>query len=198
MRKYHHLWFRFIIAAPNVPDFVCSFVSLSAATHTTRLVLTMIQFPYEVKTSLIPGAGKGLFSKSIIQAGKVLIAPSKIENTISLEELLSVKDHPCADSSIRWFESECTVSPHWPDECYVNHSFSPNGLWHLGFVFALRVIEAGEEITMDYSHIIAPDYEMDFSDSLTGKAIRGLSWKKSLVSTTEQLLSLAKNLSDTK
>ena len=154
----------------------------------------MIQFPYEVKNSLIPGAGKGLFTKEKVSAGKVLIVPSKIDNTLSLEELL--QESPCivSDSSVRWFESRYTLSPDWPDECYVNHSFSPNGLWHLGFLFALRDIKADEEITMDYTHIIAPNYEMDFCDSVSGKPIIGLNWKKSLLESTEQLLALAKNL----
>lgn len=157
----------------------------------------MIQFPYEIKNSHIPNAGKGIFTTAKVKVGKVLIAPSKIDETIDLAELIGEHAHPHADSSVRWFETRCTVSPHWPDECYVNHSFTPNGLWHLGFIFALRDIGVGEEITMDYSHIIAPDYEMDFLDSLTGKVIRGLSWQQSLVSSTAQLLELAKNLSET-
>lgn len=154
----------------------------------------MIQFPYAIKDSRIPGAGKGLFTKSKMSAGKVLIAPSKIDSTLSLQELL--KESACidSDSSVRWFESSYTLSPDWPDECYVNHSFSPNGLWHLGFLFALHDIAVDEEITMDYSHIIAPHHQMNFSDSLTGKPIIGLSWQKSLLSTTEQLLGLARNL----
>lgn len=154
----------------------------------------MIQFSYEVKNSLISGAGKGLFTSERIYAGKILIAPSRIENTVGFQELMQDSSTSNADSSVRWFESRYTVSPDWPDECYVNHSFAPNGLWHLGFVFALRDIEADEEITMDYSHIIAPNYEMDFCDSVSGKPIIGLNWKKSLLESTERLLSLAKNL----
>ena len=89
-------------------------------------------------------------------------------------------NHPQADSSIRWFEDHCTVSPEWPDDCYVNHSFEPNGLWHLGFIFALRPIAPGEEICVDYRHIIGPDVEMPFVDALTQAPIIGLSWEDSL------------------
>lgn len=154
----------------------------------------MIQVPYQIRNSRIPGAGKGLFTTARISPGKVLIAPGNIRTTLSLEELFRPENQHYADSSIRWFESQCTVSPDWPDECYVNHSFTPNGLWHLGFLFSLREIAVDEEITMDYSHIIAPGHEMDFRDSVTGRPIVGLSWKESLTGTTEQLLRLARGL----
>ncbi len=156
----------------------------------------MIQFPYVIKASRIAGAGKGIFTTAAIPAGKVLIAPSKIDSVVSMQALMEMGDDssPDTDSSVRWFESSYTVSPDWPDECFVNHCFSPNGLWHLGFVFALRDIAEDEEITMDYSHIIAPDYELEFRDSVTSKPIRGLGWKQSLIETTEQLLKLAKAL----
>lgn len=154
----------------------------------------MIQFPYQIRPSRIPGAGKGLFSSVSIAPGRVLIAPGNIDRTLSLDELFRPENAVYADCSIRWFESQCTVSPDWPDECYVNHSFAPNGLWHLGFVFSLREITAGEEITMDYSHIIAPGHEMDFRDSVTGRPIIGLPWRDSLIQTTEALLRLARQL----
>ena len=53
-------------------------------------------------------------------------------------------------STVRWFEDRFTTTPEWPDECYVNHSFAPNGVWHLGFIFAARELEPGEELTYDY------------------------------------------------
>ena len=155
----------------------------------------MIQFPYVVQSSRIPGAGLGLFNTGPIDPGRVLIAPGNIDRTMSLEDLFKPENTVYADCSIRWFESQCTVSPDWPDECYVNHSFTPNGLWHLGFLFSLREIAPGEEITMDYSHIIAPGHEMGFRDTLTGRPIIGLPWRESLIQTTEALLRLARDLS---
>lgn len=154
----------------------------------------MIQIPYAIGDSRIPGAGKGFFAAARIPAGKVLVAPGNIGSTLSIESLFLPENAVYADASIRWFESQCTVSQDWPDECYVNHSFQPNALWHLGFLFSLGTIEPGEEITMDYSHIIAPGHEMPFQDSTTGRPVIGLSWETSLLQTTEQLLSLAKSL----
>ncbi len=93
-------------------------------------------------------------------------------------------------AAARWFEDRYTLSPDWPDECYINHSFEPSGLWHLGFVFAARDLPAGTEITVDYRHLLAPGQEEDFIDSATGEKIIGLSWADSLATSTRALASL--------
>lgn len=147
----------------------------------------MICVPYFVDTSLIPHAGKGLFLQAPISAGKVLVAPSKIHSTVALGDLLSESTDHHLDSSIRWFEDHCTVSPDWPDECYVNHAFAPTGLWHLGFIFAARDLAAGTEVTVDYRHLLAPGVDIGFPDSVTGKRIVGLSWSESLRLSTGHL-----------
>lgn len=152
----------------------------------------MLCVPYYVAESTIPGAGKGLFAATPIHPGAVIIAPTQIDQTVPLQELLDDPEHPQAHSSIRWFEDHCTVSPDWPDDCYVNHAFEPNGLWHLGFIFAQRLIPAGEEICVDYRHIIGPAIEMPFLDALTQAPIIGLSWEDSLAQSTESLLLLAR------
>jgi len=150
----------------------------------------MLCIDYRVAPSLIPGAGHGLFLNQPVGAGKVLIAPSHIDATVPLAEILDHPNHPCADSSIRWFEDHCTVSPDWPDECYVNHSFAPNGLWHLGFIFALRDLEPGEEITVDYRHLMGPAVEMPWLDAQTGRRIIGFDWHQSLALSTASLLNI--------
>jgi hypothetical protein len=152
----------------------------------------MLCVKYSVKPSDIVGAGMGLFLHETVSAGRVIIAPSHIVHTVSLQEILSHPNHPMSESSIRWFEDYCTVSPDWPPECYVNHAFNPSGLWHLGFIFAARDLLPGEEITVDYRHLIGPDVVMPFRDSATQRDIVGLSWQKSLHVSTEQLLTLTK------
>jgi len=150
----------------------------------------MICVPYYVELSLIPNAGKGLFLSNDVPAGKVLVAPSKIQSTVSLQNLLSESADHHLDSSIRWFEDHCTVSPDWPDECYVNHAFAPTGLWHLGFIFAANDLAAGTEVTVDYRHLLAPGVDIGFPDSVTGKRIVGFSWIESLRISTAQLHTL--------
>jgi len=93
-------------------------------------------------------------------------------------------------AAARWFEDRYTVSPEWPDECYVNHSFEPTGLWHLGFIFAARDLVQGDEITVDYRHLLAPGQEESFNDAASGEKITGLSWQESLARSTRALAAL--------
>jgi hypothetical protein len=63
-------------------------------------------------------------------------------------------------------------------------------LWHLGFVFAARNLAAGEELTIDYRHLLAPGQEETFRDARTGHPIVGLSWRESLLATSRTLSKL--------
>lgn len=150
----------------------------------------MILPQYRIAPSTIAGAGKGLFVAERVARGRVVIAPDAIPSTYSWSEILI---HPERDallpSTVRWFEQRFTVTPDWPDECYVNHAFEPNGIWHLGFVFAARELEPGEEVTIDYRHLLGEGQEEAFRDSCTGAAIVGLPWHESLRLTTGQLAS---------
>ena len=148
----------------------------------------MILPRYHVAASTIPGAGKGLFVDETVAAGRIITAPDAINQTFTLAEILASPDLSAQFSaSARWFEDRYTLSPEWPDECYINHSFTPNGLWHLGFVFALTELPAGSEITVDYQHLLPPGQTEDFVDSRTGGIITGSSWHDSLTSSTRAL-----------
>jgi hypothetical protein len=145
----------------------------------------MILPHYRIDASQIHGAGKGLFLTEAIGAGRIIAAPDTIDKTYPLSELLTKPEQMYA--SARWFEDRYTISPEWPDECYINHSFEPSGLWHLGFVFALRNLPAGTEITVDYRHLLPPGQAEDFIDTATGERIVGLPWYESLMTTTRAL-----------
>ena len=151
----------------------------------------MILPRYHVADSAIQGAGKGLFLDEAVAAGRIITAPDGIDRTFGHAEIeaspeLKAQFH----ASARWFEDRYTLSPDWPDECYINHSFKPNGLWHLGFVFALADLPAGTEITVDYRHLLPPGASEDFADSMTGEIIVGLPWSESLADSTRALARL--------
>lgn len=151
----------------------------------------MILPRYRIGASSIPGAGLGLYLEEPVRRAHVVVAPDGIGNTHRFEDLqtdpaLAAQMH----TSVRWFEDRYTLAPDWPDECYVNHSFEPNGLWHLGFVFAARDLGAGEELTIDYRHLLAPGQEETFRDARSGAPIVGLSWRESLAATTRALAAL--------
>lgn len=151
----------------------------------------MILPRYRIAASGISGAGQGLFVDEFVAAGSVVTAPDDIGRTYAWDEIqrtpeLSSQLHAAA----RWFGDRYTLSPEWPDECYVNHSFEPTGIWHLGFIFASKDLPQGTEITVDYRHLLAPGQVEDFADAQTGEKITGLSWQESLALSTRALASL--------
>lgn len=151
----------------------------------------MILPRYRIGPSSIPGAGQGLFLAEDVPAGRILVAPDAIPATYRWDEVQAQPDPAAAmAATVRWFEDRYTITPDWPDECFVNHDFAPNGLWHLGFIFAARALRAGEELTIDYRHLL-PEGEVEaFRDARSGEPIVGFSWAESLRRSTVELASL--------
>ncbi len=149
---------------------------------------------YQIAQSAITGAGKGVFLDQSVSAGDIVVAPDAIDRTYSWDELNTQPDRQQAlAASVRWFENRFTISRDWPDECYINHSFTPNGLWHLGFVFAHRDLHAGDELTIDYRHLLQHGEAESFNDAQTGQPIIGYSWQQSLQLTTVALAELIRS-----
>jgi hypothetical protein len=151
----------------------------------------MILPGYHINPSRIAGAGKGLFLEEDVESGRIIVAPDAIPRVWTFDEVLALPDAAnLLPSTVRWFEDRYTITPDWPDECYVNHSFTPTGLWHLGFIFAASDLCAGSEITVDYRHLLAPGQEEDFRDAESGERIVGFTWKESLRASSQTLLRL--------
>lgn len=151
----------------------------------------MILPRYRVAPSLIHGAGLGLFLEQPVGAGAIIVAPDAIPRVFRWDEVLAMPDQETAlAASVRWFEDRFTVTPEWPDECYINHGFEPTGLWHLGFVFATRPLDAGVEVTVDYRHLLGEGQQEGFVDSASGEPIIGFSWHESLARSTAELAAL--------
>lgn len=151
----------------------------------------MILPNYRVAASTISGAGQGVFLAEAVGRGRILVAPDAIPRVYRWEEIMAMPDRDAAlAASVRWFEDRYTVSPEWPDECYLNHSFEPTGLWHLGFVFAARDLRLGEEITVDYRHLLGEGQQENFCDAVSGRSIIGWSWSESLGRSARELAAL--------
>jgi hypothetical protein len=162
-----------------------------ATIHGRIFQKNMILPRYHVAASSIPGAGKGLFLDETVAAGHLITAPDDIRKVYKWDDVQAQPDaQQLLAATVRWFEDRYTITPEWPDECYINHSFAPCGLWHLGFVFALADLPAGTEVTVDYRHLLAPGQEEDFRDATTGKSIVGYAWSESLAASTAQLHAL--------
>jgi hypothetical protein len=151
----------------------------------------MILPRYHIGPSLITGAGQGLFLDEPVARGRVITAPDAIPRVYTFDDILALPDaDQLLPATVRWFEDRYTVTPEWPDECYINHAFAPSALWHLGFVFAASDLAAGTEITVDYRHLLAPGQEEDFRDSISGEPIIGFTWKEGLRASTTALAAL--------
>lgn len=151
----------------------------------------MILPRYRIAASIIPAAGLGLILEEPVQRGRVIVAPDQV-HTIWPEARLRECEADSVEvrSSVRWFEDRYSLTPEWSDECYINHSFEPTALWHLGFVFALSDLLPGCEVTMDYRFVIGDGERMPFRDAVSGREIVGLEWKQGLAATAQQLLEL--------
>jgi hypothetical protein len=148
----------------------------------------MILPRYRIGVSTVPGAGKGLFLDGPVAAGDIVVAPDAIPRVYTMNELMALPDaHSLLPATVRWFEDRFTATPEWPDECYINHSFAPTALWHLGFVFARRDLAPGTEITVDYRHLLGDGQKEEFLDAITGAEIVGLPWRESLALTSAEL-----------
>jgi len=147
---------------------------------------------YRIAPSIIPDAGQGVFLAEPVKRGSILVAPDRINETLTHEQFEQLDQGEDIHSSVRWFERHYTVCPEWTDECYINHSFEPSGLWHLGFVFALRDLAVDTEVTMDYRYILGEGCHPAFVDSMTQQPIVGLPWQQVIRDTTAQLYDLMK------
>jgi len=151
----------------------------------------MIVPRYHVAPSQISGAGQGLYLDEAVARGRVIIAPDGVHTVWSETKLRTfAADSREVESSVRWFEDQFSLTPEWSDECYVNHSYSPEALWHLGFIFALQDLEPGVEVTMDYRYVIGAGERLPFADAETGREIVGLPWAECLRGSAEQLIAL--------
>jgi hypothetical protein len=153
----------------------------------------MIVPKYEIRPARF-AEGKGVFLLEGVKRGQILVAPDAINQVYNAEQRAALVPGSAEDEAcVRWFESYHTVSTDWPDDCYVNHSFNPNGLWHLGFIFATRDLQAGDEVTTDYRFLVDDNEVMPFKDAETGQEIVGYVWEDNLRISTELLLALLRN-----
>ena len=132
-----------------------------------------------------------MFLDEPVARGRVVTAPDAIPRVHTFDDVLAMPDaEQVLPATVRWFEDRYTVTPEWPDECYINHAFEPSALWHLGFVFAAVDLAAGAEITVDYRHLLAPGQQEDFHDASSGAPIIGFTWAESLRASTRALAAL--------
>ncbi|MFH1135554.1 MAG: SET domain-containing protein [Pseudomonadota bacterium] len=135
-------------------------------------------------------AGLGLFLEQELNRGEaaaifshglqVMPEENYLECTLAGDELI-------IRTGCRWIKSHFIYRESGvEDEDFVNHSQTPNLLYHCGVCFARRDIHSGEELTLDYKYLLS-EAEPGFFDSVTGKYVQGLPGRDALLGSTREL-----------
>lgn len=145
-----------------------------------------------VKNSKISGIG--LFADEAIKRGEVIMLWNLNAFLISEKEYnmrQSIGDELILTTGVRYVMDKFLYTDSEPRvENYINHSFNPNVLYHCGVCFALKNIDVGEELTVDYKYLLSENDDAGFIDQETGKKVQGLSGIECLKSTAKQLIEI--------
>ena len=80
------------------------------------------------------------------------------------------------------------------NEEYINHSETPNMLYHCGICLAARDIAPGEELTVDYKYFLAEQDVYAFNNAETGKIVDGIHPAEAFIQSAEEVLALLKEI----
>lgn len=126
--------------------------------------------------------GKGFFAQEDILKGEILAI--KNGHIVKSDEALKL-DKEIGDFSLQ-ISDEFYICPRTKEEIediviFINHSCNPNvGMDGQISYIAMRNIEAGEELCLDYAMAITSDYELNCNCGSVNcrKRITGDDWKK--------------------
>ena len=152
----------------------------------------MLNIKCKVKKSIL--GGKGLFSEEFIPKGKVIgilaqeamvMAEDKYQKEQKKGNYLVIM------TAVRWVGNFFLYGDKITKEEFINHSESPTMLYHLGVCFALRDIQKGEELTVNYNYFLAEsDVNRFESIEKKGKIVDGISPKSALINSAKELIKL--------
>lgn len=145
----------------------------------------------EVRPS--PIFGRGCFALEAVPRGRIVCCFTVGSRIITEEEYLDAcrrEDMPLMRTGTRYVGKYFTVGNEEQPYTFINHAFEPNLLCHCGIIIALRPIEAGEELTLDYRTLIDHTDIGLYCDAHTGQEIRGQRAKQTLLRTARQLIEL--------
>ena len=142
-------------------------------------------------------AGTGLFLRAPVRKGAVVSihgVDAKLLTQSEYEEEQRKGNELAIRSGIRWVGRYFLHARKMPLESYINHSDDPSLLYHCAVSFARRDLNAGDELTIDYTGFLAEDDPEGFLDIATGRMLRGLPPKEALLRSSEQLAQLLREI----
>jgi hypothetical protein len=143
--------------------------------------------------------GKALYAAEMIRKGTI-VCSFTLGSDVTTEEqyvrAVAENRQPVTRTGTRYAGRYFTFGNVDAPYNYVNHSFKPNLLCHCGVVLALRDVAAGEQLTLDYRTLIDTTDVGLYHDAVTGREIRGLSARETLLRTARELIALVESVED--
>ena len=99
-------------------------------------------------------------------------------------------EHLIIQSAVRLVGDYFVYNGEITDEEYINHSETPNMLYHCGILFAKRPIAVGDELTVDYKYFLATNDVCAFDDRDSGREVTGLNAKEALLQSCREVMEL--------
>jgi hypothetical protein len=150
---------------------------------------TTFRLACETRPSELPGAGTGVFALESARKGDFLgLDTPSAEWILTAEEALRLPDSQ-RPYSWRHVEHLCFRGGEGSPAVtsFINHSFEPNLLWHLGCYFARVDITPGDELFLDYRVLIDPLWGHRIIDAGSGRPLEGTEWRRALLSSCRAL-----------
>ncbi|HEX4795085.1 MAG TPA: SET domain-containing protein [Humisphaera sp.] len=151
------------------------------------------------KTHIAPSKifGQGLFASEPIPRGKIVCffcINAQIIDEQRFLQAVANNEQPMVRTATRQAGRYYTHGNENELYTFINHSFTPNLLCHVGMVIARRDIAAGEELTLDYRTLIDNSDIGVYRDAVSGEEIRGFSAQETLLRTARELLEIVGDL----
>jgi SET domain-containing protein len=138
--------------------------------------------------------GKGLFSMEFLPKGKmvgILAQEAMVMSEDKYQKEQKKGNYLVIMTAVRWVGNLFLYGDKITKEEFINHSESPTMLYHLGVCFALRDIQKGEELTVNYNYFLAEEDVNRFeSIEKKGKIVDGISPKNALINSAKELIKL--------
>jgi uncharacterized protein len=146
----------------------------------------------EVRPSQVAGAGLGVYALEEVAAGEFVGMDFPAPRRLATHA--EVRAQPPELRKYSWRHVEHVYFAARDDlrtaTDFLNHSFDPNILWHLGCYFTARDVAVGDELTVDYRVILAPGWQPDLVDGHSRRPIEPLPWREAVIQSGEQLVAL--------
>ncbi len=128
----------------------------------------------------IEGKGRGLFTNEFIKKGTIIFNfinnRTKIISYKKYKSLVEKNDQNAIRTGCRIGKNKFVINiSDEENKCeFINHSFNPSMIYYMGLLIASRDIKKGEELTMDYTYVVAEDDFECFTDYETKTEIKGI------------------------